>query len=217
MKNVTKTNALFAFIVVFYLFCSYLISALHAYNVIIIPDRVMQFLPEIVLLIPCIAYILFMKPETVKDVSYGFVSVGTIFKVIAIIYLLLPTMMFINGVSSMFVDNKVVGALEQISAYPLWFKVMTMAVIPAVVEEFIFRGLIFHGLKRRNPFWAIIISALLFGAMHMNFNQFLYAFAMGVVFSMITYATGSMWPSMIMHFVYNAQSVIMSHILMNYA
>ena len=216
MKNVTKTNAFFAFVVVFYLFCSYLISALGSFG-IIIPDYVLQFLPQVILLIPCLLYVVWMRPETVKDVSYEAVSVGTILKVIAITYLILPTMMFINGVSSMFVENKVVDAMDRIFQYPLWFRIATMALLPAVVEEFIFRGLIFNGLKRRNPLWAIIISGFLFGAMHMNINQFLYAFVMGVFFAFVAYATGSMWPTMIMHFIYNAQSVILSHILMTYA
>lgn len=217
MKNVTKTNALFAFIVVFYLFCSYLISALHAYDVLVIPDRIMQFLPEVIILLPCILYVFWMKSDTVKDISYGPVSAGTLLKTVGITYLLLPMMMFINGISSMFVDNKVVDALDQISSYPLWFKVTTMAVVPAIVEEFIFRGLIFHGFKKCNPFWAIIVSALLFGMMHMNLNQFLYAFAMGIMFALMTYATNSMWPSMLMHFIYNAQSVVLSHLITKYA
>ena len=216
MKNVTKTNALFAFIVVFYLFCSYLISVLGAFD-INIPQYVLQFLPHVILLIPCLVYIVWMKPETVKDISYGAVSAGTVLKIIVLTYLLMPTMTFINGVSSMFVENKVVEALDVVFRYPLWFRLLTMALIPAVVEEFICRGLIFHGLKKRNPFWAVIISALFFGVLHMNINQFLYAFAMGVFFALITYATNSMWPSMLMHFIYNAQSVILSHLLMTYA
>lgn len=216
MKNVTKTNALFAFIVVFYLFMSYVVSALGAYGATI-PGYVLQILPEIILLIPCIVYIMWMKPETVKDISYGAVSFGTVIKVIGITYLLQPLMMLINGVSSMFVDNKVVDVLEYVTQYPLWFRLVAMALIPAFVEEFVCRGLIFHGLKRRNPFWAIVISGLFFGLLHMNINQFLYAFVMGMCFAMITYATGSMWPAMIMHFIYNAQSVILSHFIMKYA
>jgi len=212
VKNVTKTNALFAFIVVFYLFCSYLLAALPWS----LPFSFQQVLPEIILLMPCILYVFWMKPDTVKDISYGAVSFGTILKVIVITYLLMPTMMFINGLSSMFVDNKVVDLMTEVMERPLWFKIATMALAPAIVEEFVFRGLIFHGLKKRNPLWAIIISALFFGAIHMNFNQFLYAFVMGTFFTMITYATGSMWPSMLMHFIVNGQSVVLSHLIMKY-
>ncbi len=209
MKNVTKTNALFAFIVVFYLLVGYVIALVPN----MVPDSIRLVLGEIILLLPCILYVFWMKPDTVKDISYGPVSIGTILKVVVITYLLWPMMMFINGLSSIFVDNQVVDAMEQVSVYPLWLQIVAMALAPAIVEEFVFRGLIFHGLKKRNPFWAIIISALLFGAIHMNVNQFLYAFAMGVFFAMITYATNSMWPSMLMHFIYNAQSVILSYIL----
>ena len=211
MKNVTKTNALFAFIVVFYLLISYVVAL--APNMV--PDSFSLVLGEIILLLPCVLYVFWMKPDTVKDISYGAVSFGTILKVVVITYLLWPMMMFINGVSSIFVENNVVDVMDTVSVYPLWLQLATMALLPAIVEEFVFRGLIFHGLKKRNPFWAIMISAFLFGMVHMNVNQFLYAFAMGVFFAMIAYATNSMWPSMIMHFIYNAQSIILSYIIAN--
>lgn len=212
MKNVTKTNAFFAFIVVFYLLISYTVAL--APNMV--PETLKLFLVDIIFMVPCVLYVFWMKPDTVKDISYGAVSFGTILKVIVMIYLLLPMMTFINGVSSIFVDNEVVTMLDETSKNPLWLQLAGMALAPAIVEEFVFRGLIFHGLKKRNPFWAIIISSLLFGAIHMNVNQFLYAFAMGIFFSLITYATGSMWPSTIMHFIYNAQSVILSYVIINY-
>lgn len=213
MKNVTKTNVLFAFMIVFYLLMVYVIRLVPAG---VFSTNVLLALPEFILLIPCLVYILWLKPETVKDISYGAVSIGTFFKVILFAYLLYPMMMFLNGISSIFVENNVASTLDLISGNPLWLNLLLIAVIPAVVEEFIFRGLIFNGLKRRNPFRAIIISAFLFGLMHMNINQFLYAFAMGIFFAMIAYATGSMWPSMIMHFIYNGQSVILTHVITKY-
>ncbi len=212
MKNVTKTNALFAFIVVFYLLISYTVALFpNAFS-----GTLRLFLVDIVFLVPCILYVFWMKPDTVKDISYGMVSAGTWIKLIGMIYLLLPMLMFINGLSSIFVENKVVDMLDETTQNPLWLQLAAMALAPAIVEEFVFRGLIFHGLKKRNPFWAIIISAFLFGAIHVNVNQFLYAFAMGVFFAMITYATGSMLPSTVMHFIYNAQSIILSYVITNY-
>ena len=81
-----------------------------------------------------------------------------------------------------------------------------------MVDEFIFRGLIFNGYKRRNPFMAILLSAALFGLIHMNINQFSYAFVIGVIFGFMVYATGSLLPSILSHFIINGTSVVISHL-----
>ena len=54
---------------------------------------------------------------------------------------------------------------------------------------------------------AVRFTRLLFGAMHGNWNQFVYAFFMGIFFSLTVYATGSLVSSMLMHFVVNGASL----------
>ncbi len=50
---------------------------------------------------------------------------------------------------------------------------------------------------------AAAVSALMFGIMHLNLNQFCYAFVLGVVFALANHASGSTWTSVIMHFLIN--------------
>ena len=83
-------------------------------------------------------------------------------------------------------------------------------ILKAVIEEYIFRGLIFETYKKRNPLVGIILSAILFGLLHLNFNQLSYAFILGIILAFLTYATGSIIPAMVMHFTINANSVVMS-------
>ena len=52
------------------------------------------------------------------------------------------------------------------------------------------------------------MSGIVFGMMHMNFNQAPYAFAIGVSMAVLVEATGSLWSSILMHVVFNAQSVL---------
>lgn len=84
----------------------------------------------------------------------------------------------------------------------------TIAVIPAFVEEFLFRGLVLSNLLPYGRTTAILISAFLFGLMHMNIEQFFYATAAGVVLGWIYVKTQSIWPSVLLHFCNNFRSVL---------
>ena len=57
----------------------------------------------------------------------------------------------------------------------------------------------------------VLLSSLLFGLMHMNFNQAPYAFALGVAMAVLVEATGSLWSSVLMHVIFNAQSVLLMY------
>ena len=53
---------------------------------------------------------------------------------------------------------------------------------------------------------ALVLSGLLFGCMHMNFNQFCYAFVAGIALGILLEATGSIFATMTAHFVINGWS-----------
>ena len=80
--------------------------------------------------------------------------------------------------------------------------------MPAVLEEIIFRGIFFFGYRKTNPITkAIFINSLAFAALHLNFQQFFYAFVMGWIFCLIDFSLDSIIPSMILHFIFNATQV----------
>lgn len=81
----------------------------------------------------------------------------------------------------------------------------TISVIAPLLEEVMFRGAIQGDMLRkvRNPWLAIIISALIFGIFHMNPVQIVYATLLGIVLGWIYYRTGSL------------MSVILGHVLNN--
>ena len=53
---------------------------------------------------------------------------------------------------------------------------------------------------------AALMSGLIFGLMHLNFNQFSYGFVLGVIFAAVVEASGSIYASMAIHFLINFQS-----------
>ena len=90
--------------------------------------------------------------------------------------------------------------------------VLVLALVPAITEEFAFRGYILSGLARTyRPWTAIVLSALLFAFLHVLlslFQQFFGAALLGVVLGAIAWRTGSIWPGVVFHFVNNALGVL---------
>ena len=90
--------------------------------------------------------------------------------------------------------------------------VVAITVVPAVVEEFAFRGVIMGSMKKYGSGFAVIASSVLFGLMHGNIVQIPFATALGLVLGYVTVMTGSIVPAMIIHFLNNlvaaAESVL---------
>ena len=82
------------------------------------------------------------------------------------------------------------------------------AIVPAICEEFLFRGAILSALKPYGKMPAIVISSVLFGLMHQNSEQFLYTTVAGLLMGWVAYETGAIWCSMLIHFFNNFISVI---------
>ena len=97
--------------------------------------------------------------------------------------------------------------------YQLALMLVSIAVIPAIVEEILFRGVILINLMPYGRGVAILGSAILFGLMHGNILQFLYTTMMGVVLGFIYVRTKSIWCGILIHFVNNGISVLQEALL----
>lgn len=85
---------------------------------------------------------------------------------------------------------------------------ISIAIVPALAEEFLFRGCILSNLLPYGKVTAVIASAFLFSMMHCNFAQFLYTFAAGIVLGLVYVETGSIWTSTFIHLFNNFYSLI---------
>jgi len=81
--------------------------------------------------------------------------------------------------------------------------VLVIAVFPAVLEELIFRGVIFNELKKHGTILAIVASSAMFAAFHLTLVQFVYQFILGVVFALVYLRTGNIMHAILLHFVNN--------------
>ncbi len=92
----------------------------------------------------------------------------------------------------------------------LLFNIFMIAMLPAIGEELLFRGVIqriFTNWTRSNN-WGIWISAILFSALHMQFYGFVPRMLLGVLFGYLLIWSGSIWLPIIAHFLNNAIAVI---------
>lgn len=94
--------------------------------------------------------------------------------------------------------------------HELWFNLFVIAVIPAIGEEFIFRGILQKKLMEqfKKPHVAIWVAALIFSAIHMQFQGFLSRMLLGAILGYLYHWTGNLWVPIIAHLVNNAVQII---------
>lgn len=98
--------------------------------------------------------------------------------------------------------------INSASEYVLF--VIECAIVPAIVEEFAFRGVVLQSLRRFGDIFAIVMSAAVFAIMHGNMVQIPFAFIAGLAFGYFVIRTKSLWTSITIHFLNNFYSVIIN-------
>lgn len=95
----------------------------------------------------------------------------------------------------------------------LLLNLVIVALIPAIGEELTFRGVLQQSLTRKmNPHVAIILSAAIFSFIHFQFYGFLPRMFLGILLGYMFYITGSLWTSILMHFVNNSTAVVLYYL-----
>lgn len=92
---------------------------------------------------------------------------------------------------------------------PVLFIILAVVVCAPILEEVVFRGLIYTVLKRHSAAWiAALISAVVFGAVHGNMLQAIYAGVMGLVCVYVYEMTESLLGSILLHVGFNVTHII---------
>jgi sodium transport system permease protein len=108
--------------------------------------------------------------------------------------------------------DSVVKALEKIvlldnTQTPLWLAWVLVALVPAVSEELLFRGLILSGLRPLGNRTALIVSSLLFAVAHASIYRLLPTLFLGLLLGWIVLRTGSLFCSILIHVLNNGIAV----------
>lgn len=97
----------------------------------------------------------------------------------------------------------VMSQIEMASGFSTTFSMFLYAsFVGPVIEEIIYRGYVMNGLKQHGKVFAIVISSILFGIMHANFAQNMFAFMVGIVLAYTAMEYGLKW-SIVLHIINN--------------
>ena len=206
MTNSKKANGLFltmtVCIICFYLFGKGLVTAL--------PVSIRLISSEIVYLIPVLLCLLIGRDSIGKLIPHRAPRISTLLMTILFVLLLEPLMTCLNVITMLFSTNYVLETRSDLSIISVPLQLICIAVVPAVLEEFMFRGVFAGYYREKGILTAALLSGLVFGLFHLNFNQFGYAFALGVAFALLLEGTGSIFYGMFAHFLINGFSVIIT-------
>jgi membrane protease YdiL (CAAX protease family) len=125
------------------------------------------------------------------------------------------------GISAWYVDLLIVVQISEprdteslqqlVEQPPLTSALLALAMLPAIAEELMFRGVLARGLATRwSPMPAIAVSALAFSAYHMAPIQMLATFPLGLFLGFLALRAGSVIPSMIVHALNNTVAITLS-------
>lgn len=83
-----------------------------------------------------------------------------------------------------------------------------ICIVPAVVEESIFRGVLLRSFSKNSAWKGILITSALFALMHGSAQQTVYQFVVGVILGLVAIKSNSINPSVILHMLNNAISLV---------
>ncbi|WP_040213763.1 CPBP family intramembrane glutamic endopeptidase [Clostridium polynesiense] len=164
------------------------------------------------LFVPVIIYFIITGENVKSTLSLKRLSGKDTFRVVLIALFSQPVAWFLSYATGLFFPNKVAEVFDIISGYPYLLLLFIMAVVPAVFEEITIRGIVLSGYRKKSLFEASIFTGLIFGILHLNAQQFLYTAALGALFAYLVRITGSIYSSVLAHFLFNGFQVTLSKI-----
>ena len=206
------TQAHLVLIVTFALYMGYqwMMQWIPVHNVMfhVMMGQVMLIFPSAMWMIGCYRK---NKSQLMERMLFVPLSNANIKMAVAVIISAYPVVTILNSFSMFFVENQVMTVMPYMMRMGLFPMFFSMAVMPAFNEELLFRGVLYGAYRRQSKKTGILFSALTFGLMHLNLNQMLYAIYLGIVLALMVEATGSIYTSMLMHFLLNGFNVVMNY------
>lgn len=164
---------------------------------------------QLILFVPAVLFLMGTRTNPVTFIRFRRLKVSTLVMVAVFTFLCMPLILLVNMISMMFVDNVVNDMMELIVTVPPALAIFLVGVLGPLNEEFVFRGVIYHGYQKSGRVIAsIFMSALLFGLTHLNFNQMSYAFVVGIIGVLLVECTGSIISTMLFHMIINLCNIV---------
>lgn len=173
--------------------------------------QLLVFSQVVFLLLPTVIYFILTKKPVKETLKLNKLYVTDIICLVLIGILCYPIAGLCANISSIFFENNVQAVVNELDGTSFVTLIGIMALTPAICEEIVMRGVVLSEYKYKSTFKAAVMNGLIFGLMHLSGQQFLYAAILGFVFAYIVRATGSLFSTMIVHFVFNGLNMTMSY------
>lgn len=123
----------------------------------------------------------------------------------------IPVAMLLNAFVGLFITSGA-DTVEDVAKYPLWLALTAFAIVPAIVEEYVFRGVVLGEYLKIETGAAVLISSIFFALLHFSLGSVLYGFFFGCIFALVRIATGNLTYTVIMHLIFNSINVLLSYV-----
>jgi uncharacterized protein len=186
-----------------------------------------------VLLVPSVIILLMLKPQGISGMpELRTPDMAEIILVVLMTICLFPVTGFAGEINSalhfpswlsgvgkwvtekeMNADDLIGSMIDSHTFGILLLNIATLAILPAISEEFIFRGVFQRIFARlfRSGHVAIWVTAVIFSAIHLQFFGFLPRLILGLAFGYLYNLSGTLWLPVTAHFINNAIPVILSY------
>jgi uncharacterized protein len=197
--------------------------------------KYLQIMSEIALfIVPVVLFTLFTGTSIKNYLKLNFrLPLIFMFLAVAIILLALPLINWIGEANASMKLPQSLAGIEQwmhnsetqatgltrtflrtVSVQGFLINLLMIAILPAIGEEFFFRGILQHLFSEwfKNIHVAIFVTAFIFSAFHFQFYGFIPRFLLGLYLGYLFYWSGNLWIPIAVHFVNNGLVVIVSYI-----
>lgn len=209
--NVKKVNWTFLSIILFNAAALVVIAIFSSkINMTMIPALLVS---QGIVLAPVLLSLLVTRTKLKGFIPCKKIKISSALLIIAITYLCMPLIMVVNAISMLFVENEANNMMAGFEGISPLLVILIVGILGPMNEEFVFRGVIYHGYRSSGRIiGAAVLSSVLFGMMHLNFNQMAYAIVVGIIGVLLIECTGSILSSMIFHATINTSNVIVAYV-----
>lgn len=177
-------------------------------------------LTQAAIILSCVVYCMGSRIDFVRSIRVsgrlrtGHAAVSAVIGLSMMFALIIPVLAFIELLKSIgFVSPELDIKIVTVKDFVLGL--IFIALVPAVCEEILFRGIVLQGLRRFGDIFAVGMSALLFTLLHTNPEQTLYPLLSGIVMGLAFIKTGDLKYPILIHFLNNALSVVLDFVYNN--
>ncbi len=160
--------------------------------------------------VPFILYLLITRRSVSQVLPLRRLSFRNTGLIILMMISIQPLMMFLSSLSSIVFPNNISNVFSEMGGINIATAMLAMSVTPAIFEEITFRGVILSNYKGVPIKKAALINGLFFAFIHLDLQQFLYAFVLGVIFVYLVHYTRSIFAPILAHFIINGSQTLLA-------